>query len=121
MPSSPAAATAWCPCRMGAARWADEMNGFATAIAFARRELRGGIRGFRVFLACLLLGVAVIAGVGSLNAGVDEALNEDARLLLGGDVELSYTHRMATPEQLAFMRDYGRVSTVIELRAMARS
>jgi putative ABC transport system permease protein len=97
------------------------MNGFATAIAFARRELRSGIRGFRVFLACLLLGVAVIAGVGSLNAGVDEALNEDARLLLGGDVELSYTHRMATPEQLAFMRDYGRVSTVIELRAMARS
>ena len=28
---------------------------------------------------------------------------------------------MATPEQLAFMRDHGRVSTVIEMRAMARS
>src|SRR5262249_49321004 len=41
--------------------------------------------------------------------------------LLGGDVELSYTHRMATPEQLAFMSENGRVSTVIELRAMARS
>ena len=28
----------------------------------ARRELRGGIRGFRVFLACLALGVAAGEG-----------------------------------------------------------
>ena len=30
----------------------------------ARRELRGGLRGFRIFLACLILGVAAIAAVG---------------------------------------------------------
>ena len=30
----------------------------------AMRELRGGLRGFRIFLACLVLGVAAIAAVG---------------------------------------------------------
>lgn len=97
------------------------MNAWALAAAFARRELRGGIRGFRVFLACLLLGVAVIAAVGSLAAGVREAIEADARLLLGGDVELSFTHRHATPEQLAAMAESGAVSTVVEMRAMART
>ena len=32
---------------------------------FALRELRGGLRGFFVFLACIALGVTAIAGVGS--------------------------------------------------------
>ena len=31
----------------------------------ARRELRGGYKGFRVFFLCLLLGVSAIASVGS--------------------------------------------------------
>jgi len=35
------------------------------ALRLARRELRAGLVGFRIFLACLLLGVAAIAGVGS--------------------------------------------------------
>ena len=30
----------------------------------AQRELRGGLKGFRIFLACLALGVAAIAAVG---------------------------------------------------------
>ena len=33
------------------------------SLTIARRELRGGLRGFRVFLACLALGVAAIAAV----------------------------------------------------------
>ncbi len=36
------------------------------ATRFARRELRGGLSGFRIFIACLALGVAAIAGVGSV-------------------------------------------------------
>ena len=36
----------------------------------ARRELRGGLRGFRVFLACLALGVGAIAAVGSIASSV---------------------------------------------------
>ncbi len=39
-----------------------------TAARFARRELRGGLKGFRIFLACLAIGVAAIAGVGSVRS-----------------------------------------------------
>ena len=40
----------------------------ALAYAFARRELRGGLKGFRIFIACLALGVAAIAEVGTVRA-----------------------------------------------------
>ena len=46
-------------------------------IVLARRELRGGIRGFRIFLACLTLGVAAIATVQSLSSGILQGLRED--------------------------------------------
>ncbi len=92
----------------------------ALAWRLARREMRGGIKGFRVFMACLTLGVAAIAGVGSLADGVREGLRRDARTILGGDVELSFTHRSTTPEQAAYLAASGRVSEVLEMRAMAR-
>jgi putative ABC transport system permease protein len=94
---------------------------YRLAWTLARREMRGGIAGFRVFMACLMLGVAAIAGVGSLAEGVREALRQDARLLLGGDVELSFTHRGAEAAQLAFLEASGRVSATQEMRAMART
>ncbi|MBC8793745.1 MAG: glycosyl transferase family 1 [Tagaea sp. CACIAM 22H2] len=96
------------------ARW-------SLAVSLARRELRGGVKGFRVFMACLMLGVAAIAGVGSLAEGVREALRQDARTILGGDVELAFTHREATAEQLAYIREGGRVTVVTEMRAMTRT
>lgn len=92
----------------------------ALALRWARRELRGGLRGFRIFLACLALGTAVIAGVGSLAAAVSTGLKENAHAMLGGDVELHLVHRTATPEQLAYLRRSGTLSAVAAMRAMAR-
>ncbi len=60
---------------------------------FARRELRSGLSGFIVFLACLTLGVAAIAAVGVINAGVLEGLEEDSASLLGGDLKIQSTNR----------------------------
>ena len=51
-----------------------------------RRELRGGFSGFRIFLACLALGVGSIAAVGNVSESVLNALERDGRALLGGDV-----------------------------------
>jgi len=90
------------------------------ALKLARRELRGGLKGFRVFLACLAVGVAVIAGVGSLGRAIDAGLVADARLMLGGDAELRLIHREANDEELAWMRAGGRVSRVVQMRSMAR-
>ncbi|MBI3706323.1 MAG: ABC transporter permease, partial [Proteobacteria bacterium] len=97
------------------------MTTLLLAARLSRRELRGGLAGFRVFLACLMLGVGAIAAVGSLAAGIDAALRADAGSLLGGDVELSFAQRSATPEQLRFLTDSGTVSAVVEMRGMART
>lgn len=99
------------------------MTGFAgdlgIAIRLARRELRGGVRGFRIFLACLALGVAAIAGIGSLGSAVREGLRADARKILGGDVAVRLIHRTATAEERAWLERHATVSRAADLRAMA--
>jgi putative ABC transport system permease protein len=91
------------------------------ALRLARRELRGGVRGFRVFLACLVLGVGAIAGIGSLTEAVVAGIRGDARLLLGGDVSARLTYRPAGEAERQFLDASGTLSEVAKLRAMARS
>ncbi len=90
-------------------------------LIWALRELRGGLRGFRIFLACLALGVGAIACVGSIAASIEAGLTTNAKAMLGGDVELHLVHRTATADELAFLEASGTVSRVAEMRAMARS
>ena len=54
------------------------------AIRLARRELRGGVRGLRLALACLALGVATIATVGGLRTGIERT---DTQKVLDGDLD----------------------------------
>src|SRR5882757_4943608 len=86
----------------------------------ARRELRGGLKGFGIFVACLTLGVAVIAGVGSLSTAINAGLTGDARSILGGDVEFHLAQRPAGAEEQRFLAKAGTLSEVTRLRAMAR-
>src|SRR5258707_10080027 len=76
----------------------------ALALVFAWRELRGGIAGFRLFLACLALGVAIVAAVGSLSASLEAGIAADATRLLGGDLELRRVYRPLEPETLSFLQ-----------------
>ena len=48
-------------------------------LRFAWRELRGGLRGFGVFIACIALGVFAIAGVGALAASLSASLVREGR------------------------------------------
>ena len=89
------------------------------AFRLARRELRRGLSGFRIFLACLVLGVASIAGVGSMSEALLNGLSLQGRELLGGDVELRLTQRETTKNERAWLDAHGRVSMTAELRAMA--
>ncbi|ANW05018.1 ABC transporter permease [Bradyrhizobium icense] len=91
------------------------------ALRYALRELRGGLRGFYVFIACIALGVMAIAGVGSVAASLSEGLTREGRTLLGGDVAFSLIQREAKPEELAFLRARGQVSVAAALRVMARA
>ena len=72
------------------------------ALRYALRELRGGLRGFYVFIACIALGVMAIAGVGSVAASLSEGLEREGRTLLGGDVAFSLIQREAKPEEMRF-------------------
>lgn len=89
------------------------------ALRLVRRELRGGLKGFRLFLACLALGVGAIAAVGSVTASLMAGLASDARAILGGDVEVSLVQREATAAERDFLAGFGSLSHVAELRAMA--
>src|ERR1700728_1343387 len=91
------------------------------ALRFALRELRGGLRGFYVFIACIALGVMAIAGVGSVAASLGEGLTREGRTLLGGDVAFSLIQREAKPEEVALLRSRGQVSVAATLRGMART
>jgi putative ABC transport system permease protein len=91
------------------------------AIRLAGRELRGGVRGFRVFVACLVLGVGAIAAIGSLRSAVEAGLRADARLLLGGDVSARLTLRPADAAEREFLAGSGTLSESASMRAMARS
>ena len=91
------------------------------AIRYALRELRSGLRGFYVFIACIALGVMAIAGVGSVAGSLSDGLERQGRTLLGGDASFALIQREATPEERNFLDSRGRVSAAAVMRAMARS
>ena len=89
------------------------------AARFAARELRGGLHGFRVFLACLALGVAAIAAVGTVRAGIEAGLARDGAALLGGDAEVEFTYRFARADELAWLTSIADgVSETVDFRSM---
>lgn len=95
------------------------MRDLVVALRFARRDLRGGVRGFRVFLACLALGVAAIAGVNSLSEAITSGLATDARRIAGGDVVVRTTYEPIPEAARAFLEEAGTVSESAEMRVMA--
>ena len=94
------------------------MNNFVLAARLARRELRSGLSGFRIFFACLVLGVAAIAGVGSLSDALLTGMATQGRVLLGGDVSVQLVHRETTPDEHAFLARHGKVAEVVLMRGM---
>jgi putative ABC transport system permease protein len=94
------------------------MNRLRLALRFARRELRGGFAGFRIFFLCLALGSAAIAGVESLSDAFLTGLQDQGQVLLGGDVSVRLVHRPASPEERRFLDSQGGVSQTITMRAM---
>ncbi len=86
----------------------------------ARRELRSGLRGFGVFIACLALGVAAIVAVGMVRSAIEAGLRDQGAVLLGGDAQVEFTYRFATPEERAFLDSIAtRVSEIVDFRSLA--
>jgi putative ABC transport system permease protein len=92
----------------------------AFLLDLAWRDLRASGRSLWVFVACLVLGVSLVAAGGGLYRQVADALRQDARLLFGGDVEIESPRALPAPV-LAWMQQRGTVSRVVELRTMLRT
>jgi len=95
------------------------MSDWRLATRYAVRELRVGLKGFYVFIACLALGVAAIAAVGTLSQSIEAGLRHDARQLNGGDLSISLIQRDVTPDEQEHIAALGPTSRVLEMRAMA--
>lgn len=100
---------------------ASSAEGFGLVVKYAFRELRGGLKGFRIFVACLILGVAAIAGVGTLSSSIGEGLRANGRVILGGDLDVRLTSRPTSPTEMAWLESQGTISEVQIMRAMVRA
>src|SRR6516225_992176 len=96
-------------------------NGILLPLRIAARELRGGLRGFYVLIACIGLGVMAIAGVSSVASGLADGLAHEGSVILGGDLSFSLSLREASAAELEFLRERGDLSLAATLRAMART
>lgn len=93
---------------------------FLLALRFALREMRGGLAGFYIFLACIALGVAAIGGVNSVARSVSTGIAAQGQSILGGDVSFALNQRETTAEERAFIERQGRLAESATMRSMAR-
>ncbi|MEX1167318.1 MAG: ABC transporter permease, partial [Hydrogenophaga sp.] len=93
-------------------------------ISLAWRDLRASGRHLWIFVACLVLGVSLVAAGGGLYRQVSDSIQADARLLFGGDVEVEFQSPLP-PEVIAWMsapaQGDATVSRLVELRTMLRN
>jgi len=97
-----------------------QQPGAALALRFALREMRGGLRGFLIFITCIALGVAAIGGVNSVAQAITAGVAEEGQALLGADLRFELNQREATPDELAFLEGLGDVAVSAGMRSMAR-
>ncbi|WP_139974951.1 ABC transporter permease [Ochrobactrum sp. CGA5] len=93
---------------------------FSLALRFALREMRGGLSGFYIFLACIALGVAAIGGVNSVARSVSTGIASEGQSILGGDVSFALNQREVSAEERAFIEKQGRMAESATMRSMAR-
>jgi len=97
------------------------MNRLWSAIRFGLLDMRGDWRRFGLIIACLAVGTALIAGVSSVAASMEETLQSNAALIMGGNIELSRADRAATADELEKIGQFGQVANVIDTNVRAQS
>lgn len=82
-------------------------------------DLRGSARRFVILIACLALGVAAIGTVSAVRSSVEAAIERDAGLILGGDLELRSQRSDVDDAVVAALDALGRVSREVEINSQA--
>ena len=92
---------------------------FYLSVRLARRELRGGLKNFRILIACLALGVAAITALESIKQAIETGLKVEGAVLLGGDAEAEFVYRFASQEERSGLEEIGdQISEVADFRSM---
>ena len=89
-------------------------------LTLAFRELRSGLGGFHVFIACVALGVMVIAAVGTLSDALRAGFESQGARILGGDVTFSRMHARAEESERIWFGAQGDVSETAAMRTLVR-
>ncbi|MCW2285164.1 putative ABC transport system permease protein [Rhodoblastus acidophilus] len=89
-------------------------------LRFALRDLRGGLRSFGVFIACIALGVMALAAVAGVSRAMRDGLANQGAAIIGGDLSLARAQGAPADEHRAFLAEKGRLSEIVTLRSMAR-
>jgi putative ABC transport system permease protein len=97
------------------------MTRWSYAFNIAAAELKSGIKGFRLFLVCLAIGVAAIAAAGSMAQAFRSGLDAEQRRILGGDFVLNLRQRSPSPDQTAFFTKAGRISLATDANTMGQA
>ncbi|MGC6518238.1 MAG: ABC transporter permease [Candidatus Puniceispirillaceae bacterium] len=91
---------------------------WSLAWRLARREMKGSLSKFRIFLSALVLGVAAIGAVGSVAQSMRTGIGDNARILLGGDFEISSRHTAVDEAVINAASNLGKITSTIGMRAM---
>ncbi len=90
------------------------------ALRFALREMRGGLKGFLIFITCIALGVGAIGGVNSVARAITASVASQGQTLLGGDIRFQLVQREASETEFAFLKAQGDLAVSANMRSMAR-
>ncbi|MCO5161541.1 MAG: ABC transporter permease [Mesorhizobium sp.] len=101
-----------------AARFEAAKSGLA--LRFALREMRGGLKGFLIFITCIALGVGAIGGVNSVARAITASVASQGQTLLGGDLRFELVQREASETEFAFLKAQGDLAVSANMRSMAR-
>lgn len=97
------------------------MRAIIAAIRVGLLDMRGGFGRFGLLIACLAVGTALIAGVSSVGASIKQAVERDAAVLMGGDLELTRADRLASADELAYFASLGSLAQVVDTNVGASS
>ena len=86
-------------------------------LKFAVSDLKSRISVLKIFLACLILGVTLVAATASLYRIVEQSLLADTRALLGGDIELDASEPLPD-DVIEWVRETGNLSLVREINTL---
>lgn len=99
-------------------RWVGGSVNARLVFNLARRDLRGGLVRFRIFIACLALGVLAIAAIGSMSASLTRGIEVQGQAILGGDIALRLVHRRALAVERAALMAMGKLSQSATMRSI---